>query len=282
MTQSITKHVSLHIDCGGFNTSLYSRSDSGKITKHKTFCKGSDFLRFKHALIYLKSLDLNWDALFVGLRGYSNKSKIEKFQSFIYSFFPNKVLKIMPDYEEIWQRTFSKTESGLVLSSGTGAFCYGRKSGIRAHAGGFGLNFYDPGGSIYLGYKVLFHLLQKLDSPDEVPDILEKEILNRFNVKKSREWSLHFRDEGSKTRTLAQIGDIYLIYCKECHYSGKILNENISFLIRFLRNVAMMLDIKHNDRFSLMLHGGLIERHPFYAKKITDSIEKIFPKSSIF
>jgi N-acetylmuramic acid 6-phosphate etherase len=169
------------------------------------------------------------------------------------------------------------TRQGVVAIAGTGMIVYGEnKTGSSARAGGWG-HFLDRGSGYHLVQETLRAVARSVESSDLPSDDLGEQILRFLGLKRFTdiiEW-VH-----APNRAPSEIASLAPIVLDAAAAGNLLAVEEIAreadALAAAVDAVARRLNL-WTQPFSLVLAGGLLEKHDFYRQVVVQAIRTRVP-----
>lgn len=168
------------------------------------------------------------------------------------------------------------SDVGVLAISGTGSIYFGRdRSGKTVRVGGWGTLLGDEAGGYQLGLEGLRAIMRAHDGREH-PTLLEERILAHLeleNVEKLVRWSL---SENRSKAEIARLADLVITAAEEndpvAHRIVQRASDEIALAIH-----AVVRRLSLDDRFPVVLSGGLFKAHRYFHEQAARKIRFYFP-----
>jgi len=170
---------------------------------------------------------------------------------------------------------------GIVAMSGTGSFCKGRnKAGAEAYSGGWGPLIGDEGSAYEIGLEALRAVAQAADARRQ-ETLLTGVLLTHFSIERISELRRVLYRPPLKRHQIAAIARLVsVVAAKGDETAAVILTAAGQRLAALAIPVALSL-FREDERFPLVLSGGVLRRNRLVASAAREVIGTVRPRARI-
>ena len=171
---------------------------------------------------------------------------------------------------------------GTVILSGTGSFCRGRNSsGHEKYIGGWGPLIGDEGSGHDLAGEALRALVRACDGRGK-PTMLTNLIFSHFRIREAQELKSVLYKPSIKRHRFAQLAKyVFVAAGKGDAVARGILRSGGTKLAKLASPVLQEL-FKKNERFPVVLSGGILCETSVLSDTLIAEIKKGWPRANVF
>lgn len=175
-------------------------------------------------------------------------------------------LKLTSDYEIAYKGNFDDGD-GILLISGTGSVCIGRRAGIEYKTGGFGYRFGDEGSGYDIGRQIINYVLKAKDGRCQ-DTILSSLLFELKGFESFSELLNYIYNPSLKKSEVASLAEIIVPALKVDDSKAKEIvrsaaNSLTELVFPVIRELGMM-------QGKIRLHGGVFQ----HIQPIRELVEK--------
>lgn len=174
---------------------------------------------------------------------------------------------------------FGKGE-GIILISGTGSICYGRRAdGAFQRTGGWGHIIGDEGSGYDIGRRILTQVLWSYDGRQS-DTVLTEAVLNKLGLESPEDLIpfVYSKDTGK-----SEIASFGLLLDPACLVGDKVALQIARDAAKelFLCVKAVVERLKFQDEVGLVLQGSVLEKGRFVKQELTQMLKDTYPSVQI-
>lgn len=169
---------------------------------------------------------------------------------------------------------------GIIVISGTGSICYGRRGNSEVRSGGWGYLLGDEGSSYDVGKKGIIAALRSYDGRGEKTILLD--ILQEYIGALDMEALVKIIYQHPKDIISGFAPKVVECAKRNDYISLRILQDASCELGLLGVSVARRLGYSSGDRFDLAYTGGFFNSGEMVLKGFVEGIREVFPNCNIF
>ena len=201
------------------------------------------------------------------------------------SYVSGRVRKIIvtDEFEATLAAGLQKTGGwGAVILSGTGSFCKGRNSkGREKYVGGWGPLIGDEGSGYDLAGEALRALVRACDGRGK-PTMLTKLIFSHFGIREAQELKNTLYRPSIKRHRFAELAKYVFVAAGKGDAVARGILRNGGRKLAKLASPVMQGLFKRNERFPVVLSGGILFVTSVLSSTLIAEIKKGWPRANVF
>ena len=171
---------------------------------------------------------------------------------------------------------FGKGE-GIILISGTGSVCYGRKKDGSFHrTGGFGHIIGDEGSGYDIGRRILTQVMWGYDGRG-ARTVLTKAVMDQLNMKSPEELVSFVYSPDIGKSEIAALAKLLDVACSEGDETALLIAEDAAMNLFFCINSVVEKLNFTEDCIHLAMQGSILEKGIFVKQKLISLLKKNIP-----
>ncbi|HEX7860089.1 MAG TPA: N-acetylmuramic acid 6-phosphate etherase [Verrucomicrobiae bacterium] len=218
----------------------------------------------------------NPHAIGIGMAGARTEADRERVRKAVAEIWGSVPVAVTNDLEIALEAQPTEIPTRVLVLSGTGSCCFGRRGSREAKVGGWGHLLGDRGSGHDIAINALRETIYQFDRNGRWgplgEGILRALVLNEPNE------LIAWVQRASKAE-IAALAPVVFATSKDA-VSKRVLETAAESLARDAVNCALRL-VKRNEPVAFVLSGSVLLKQPEFAKEISGSIKKSFPKAEV-
>ena len=213
----------------------------------------------------------------IGSAGLGRKDDIALFKSILSSRLKDITFLITDDARILLEGAFDGKD-GIILISGTGSVCMGRKSETIIKTGGFGWRLGDEGSGWWLAKEAIRRSLKAFEKRDKETKMTE-DLIKFFGVNNLTSFVSLINNDKTEKGYVARGSSIVLNYANNKDpLALSIIEEGAEELFELVESTYRRIG---QGKKMLILYGGVLENNDMYRNLLKKKINTRLPEIEI-
>lgn len=285
--------IFIGVDGGGTTTTAVALTSKGKVIG-KAIGEGTNFYaaNMSEARNNLKQVIdklieeckiSNYEFISIGMSSLDDEPSDEVIKTFAGEVFHPEKIEMQSDvYMALMGMTLGKP--GIMVVSGTGSMAIAIDREGKLHVlGGWGYLLHDEGSAYHIAIEGIKAGIRSFEGMGD-KTILEKRVINFFNVKNHRELIDIFYNPPMQNSGLAKFAkEVEKCANEGDRVAASIVNNAVNVLVKYACN---LMEILHTENYNsndciIGMYGGVFQNSPYISNSFIRGVHDAYPNAKI-